>query len=128
MKHLVGILMLFLCIQHAFGKDFNEKFVLAPSEKILLYSWSHVDDDCKFAGYPKIIVSREPKLGRIIVEKANIVVNESSREHCTGKKHKGIEVYYQSAGKKGTDRVEFKHYRPTNGKLRNTFAASIVVE
>lgn len=128
MRTTIAILFFFFGIQYSLADNYNEELVMESGEKIFLFDWVHFDDNCKFAGLPKIVITREPKLGRIITEEANIMINNSGVKRCDGKKYKGIEVYYQSSGKKGTDRLEFKHYRPSNGKLTNKFSASIVID
>ncbi len=77
---------------------------VAPGKKIE-FQWLNFDErTCKDNGYPRLVVTKAPKLGKFRTKKRKFTQQSGS---CKGKRFSVLLVDYVAGRKKGTDNPAF---------------------
>lgn len=77
---------------------------VAPGKKIE-FQWLNYDErTCKDNGYPRLVIDKQPKLGKFRTKKRRFTQQSGS---CKGKRFSVLLVDYVAGRRKGTDRPAF---------------------
>ena len=58
--------------------------IVAPGQKVMLFSWAHFDKNCVTTGFPKIVPVDQPLHGDLVITREPITITRSSFEKCIG--------------------------------------------